>query len=267
MLDSRASGQAESATGKPFAKYWLHNGLTRFNTKKISKSDPEFERIMTSLQLTNLLEQHSPELLRFLILRSHYRSPIDFSDETLQSAKMALNTFYRLLDRLQRSTGTDPYNVSMRIDQMRDTQPEPVAQKFMEDVMDHWVRFLAAMDDDFNVAGAVGVLFDMAGCLNRFLDETRLETHADEKLRAMAQAGGGTFMALARLLGLLIERPATTAFSDDAKTRKLVDLLVEVRKMARQAKQFEISDHVRDQLTALGIVLEDRPDGTQWRLD
>ncbi len=100
--------QSECATGQPFAKYWMHHGLTRFNTKKISKSDPEFEKVMSSLQLSNLLKQHSPELFRFLILQSHYRSPIDFSDETLSSAKTGLNTFYRLFERLQRATRLDP---------------------------------------------------------------------------------------------------------------------------------------------------------------
>jgi len=259
--------QAESATGKQFAKYWLHNGLTRFNTKKISKSDPEFEKIMTSLQLENLLKQHSPELLRFLILQSQYRSPIDFSDETLQSAKTGLSTFYRLLERLQRTTGADPYNVNLQVEQMRDTSPQPVAQKFMEDVMNQKVRFLEAMDDDFNTAGGIGVLFELAGLINRFLDETRLETADDDQLRAMAQSGGGTFVSLARILGLLVERPVAAEFSDDAKTAKLVDLLVEVRQMARNAKQFEIGDHIRDQLAQLDILLEDRPDGTQWRLE
>ncbi|MBN2562864.1 MAG: cysteine--tRNA ligase [Phycisphaerae bacterium] len=259
--------QAESATGKPFAKYWMHNGLTRFNTKKISKSDPEFEKIMTSLQLSNLLSQHSPELLRFLILGSQYRSPIDFSDETLRAAKAGLNTFYRLLDRLQRVTGTDPYNVTMQIEKMRDAELEPVARKFMDEVMTQRVRFLEAMDDDFNTAGAIGVLFEFAGLINRFLDDTRLETKPDDTLRTMAQAGCGTLMTLAHILGLLDERPAITGYGDDAKTGKLVDLLTDVREMARQAKQFEIADHIRGQLSELGIVLEDRPDGTRWRLE
>ena len=259
--------QAESATGKPFAKYWLHNGLTRFNTKKISKSDPEFEKIMTSLQLSNLLAQHSPEFLRFLILSSHYRSPIDFSDQTLQAAKSGLHTLYRLIDRLQRATGTDPYTITLRIEKMRDEELSPVARKFMEEVMAQWVRFLAAMDDDFNTAGAIGILFEMGGTINRFLDESKLETTTDDRLRAMAQAAGGTFVSLARLLGLLLERPAAGGLRDDAKTAKLVELLITVREMARKAKQFAIADHVRNELAALGIVLEDRPDGTQWRIE
>ncbi len=260
--------QAETATGKPFARYWMHNGLTRFNTKKISKSDPEFEKIMTSLQLSNLLAQHSPELLRFLILSSHYRSPIDFSEQTIQAAKSGLNTLYRLMDRLQRLTGTDPYKVTATIEKMRDEQLPPPARKFMEEVMALWVRFLAAMDDDFNTAGAIGVLFETAGALNRFLDESRLEAHrAEEKLRAMIEAGAGTFVSLARLLGLLVERPSPAGVGDDTTASNLVELLVEVRKMARDSKQFALADHVRERLAELNIVLEDRPDGTHWRFE
>jgi cysteinyl-tRNA synthetase len=259
--------QAESATGKPFAKYWMHNGLTRFNTKKISKSDPEFEKIMTSLQLSNLLARHSPELLRFLILSSHYRSPIDFSEVTIQAAKTGLNTLYRLMDRLQRLTGADPYSVTTTVEKLRDEELPPPAGKFMDDAMALWVRFLAAMDDDFNTAGAIGVLFEAAGAINRFLDESRLETHANEKLRAMAQGGGGTFMSLARLLGLLVERPAAARLGDDTTTAKLVDLLVEIRKMARESRQFAIADHVRKRLSDVKVVLEDRPDGTHWRFE
>ncbi len=222
---------------------------------------------MQSLQLTNLLSRHSPELLRFLILQSHYRSPIDFSDETLQSAKTGLNTFYRLLDRLRRTTGSDPYEVSVLIEQMRDTKLEPAVQQFMDDVQSCRLRFLEVMDDDFNTAGAIGVLFEIAGLINRFLDDTGLETRANDPVRAMAQAGGGTFVSFARLLGLFVERPAAAEFGDDAKTAMLVDLLVDVRKMAREARQFGIADHIRDHLSELDIVLEDRPDGTQWRLE
>ncbi|MFQ5429304.1 MAG: cysteine--tRNA ligase [Phycisphaerae bacterium] len=257
--------QAESATGRPFAKYWLHNGLTRFNTKKISKSDPEFERIMASLQLQSLLATHSPELLRFLILQSHYRSPIEFSDEALQSAKTGLNTFYRLLERLERATGADPYQNDVQIEHMREAEPTPTGKTFMNVLMSQSVRFLEAMDDDFNTAGAIGALFEMAGGINRFLDETRLETRSDDYHRSMARAAGGTFVFLARLLGLFEQRPAATGLGDDGLAPKLIDLLVSVRRMARDAKQYAIGDHIRDELAKLGVTLEDRKDGTQWR--
>jgi cysteinyl-tRNA synthetase len=259
--------QAESATDKPFAKYWMHNGLTRFNTKKISKSDPEFQKMMASLQLSKLLAKYSPELLRFLIILSHYRSPIDFSDETIQSAKTGLSTFYRLLERLQRVNGTDPYNVTLQVDRMRDSDAGPEVAKFLEEVLNRRIAFLEAMDDDFNTAGAIGRLFEMAGMINRFIDSSRLEIHAGEQARLISQAAGGTFVTLARLLGLLVERQPQTTFADDTKTGKLIELLVEVRNMARGAKQFEIADRVRNELSDIGVVLEDRPNGTHWRLE
>ncbi|MFQ5412363.1 MAG: cysteine--tRNA ligase [Phycisphaerae bacterium] len=259
--------QAESATRQVFAKYWLHNGLTRFNTKKISKSDPEFEKIMTSLQLTNLLSAHPPELLRFLILQSQYRSPIEFSDESLQSAKTGLSTVYRLFERLERVTGSDPYQNSLQIEKMRDVEVSPPGKAFMEQVMASRVRFLEAMDDDFNTAGAIGVLFELAGMINRFIEETRLETKDEDPFRALTQAAGGTFVFLSRLLGLFVEPPAASDAGDDSLAPKLIDLLVDVRRMSREAKQYTIGDHIRDALSEMGVTLEDRKDGTGWRIE
>lgn len=256
--------QAETDTCKPFAKYWLHNGLTRFNTKKISKSDPEFEKVMQSLQLTNLLATHSPELLRFLILQSHYRSPIEFSDQALAASKTALDSLYRLLERIQRASGADPYEVSKLAEQVKDDGTHPAVAELLGTAIRLQVRFLEAMDDDFNTAGAIGVLFDFAGHVNRFLDATRLETNAIEPLRTALQGATGTFMMLARLLGLLIERPQKRG-GDDGDAQKLMDLFIEVRKMAREAKQFQLADVIRNRLAELGFVLEDGQDGTRWR--
>lgn len=256
--------QAETDTCKPFAKYWLHNGLTRFNTKKISKSDPEFEKVMQSLQLTNLLVTHSPELLRFLILQSHYRSPIEFSDQALAASKTALDSLYRLLERIQRASGADPYEVSKLAEQVKDDGTHPAVAELLGTAIRLQVRFLEAMDDDFNTAGAIGVLFDFAGHVNRFLDATRLETNAVEPLRTALQGATGTFMMLARLLGLLIERLQKRG-GDDGDAQKLMDLFIEVRKMAREAKQFQLADVIRNRLAELGFVLEDGQDGTRWR--
>jgi cysteinyl-tRNA synthetase len=155
----------------------------------------------------------------------------------------------------------------MQIEQMREKDLEPSARKLMEDVMAQRVRFLEAMDDDFNTAGAIGVLFEVAGLTNRFLEATRLETHANDQLRTVAQAAGGSFVSLARMLGLMEDRPVAAGFGSDANTAKLVDLLVEVRRMSREAKQFDIADHIRDGLSNLGIVLEDRTDATEWRIE
>ena len=101
--------QSETCFEKPFAKYWMHNGLTRFNTKKVSKSDPEMAKLMQQLVLTNLLKKHSAELLRFVVLSTHYRRPIEFSDEEIASKRKGLDAFYRLFERIERITGQDPF--------------------------------------------------------------------------------------------------------------------------------------------------------------
>ncbi len=256
--------QAESDTGQIFAKYWMHHGLTRFNTKKISKSDPEFEKVMSSLQISNLLEKHPPELLRFLILQSQYRSQIDFSEQALAASKTALDTFYRLLERVRRTLGVDPYAPALLIEQIRDTTLTPALTEFAKKVMDEQVRFLEAMDDDFNTAGAIGVLFDVANHINRFIDASRLETNPNDQARMVLHAGAGTFVTLSRLLGLLVEKPLPAA-GQDGDCGKLMELLIEVRKMARDARQFQIADRIRTQLADLGFQLEDRQDGTLWR--
>lgn len=258
--------QSETANNKPFAKYWLHNGLTRFNTKKVSKSDPEFEKVMASLQLSNLLATHPPELLRFLIISSHYRSPIDFSDEALAACKSGLSTFHRLMERLERATGVDPYRIEVQIESVREQAVEATMREFVDRIMNLRVRFLEAMDDDFNTAGAIGVLFDTAGAINRFIDASRIETQANETASIIVRAAGGSFTFMANLLGLLTNKP-TAKVHNDSLTPKLVELLIAVRRMSRDAKQFEIGDHIRAEMSKLGITLEDRKDGTQWRIE
>lgn len=257
--------QAEMDTGKPFARYWLHHGLTRFNTKKISKSDPDFEKLMDSLQLSNLLAKHPPELLRFLILQSQYRSPIDFSEEALRSAKTALDTLYRLLERIERSAGVDPYTLKIQAEHVREPNSLPAAEELIQATVRQQVRFLEAMDDDFNTAGAISVLFDIAGLLNKFIDSSRLETKTEDALRKATQGAAGTFMMLARILGLFTEKPRPAGSSSDGEAAGLLDLIIEVRKMSRDAKQFQIADRIREKLTELGFTLEDGQDGTRWR--
>ena len=257
--------QAETDTCKTFARYWMHHGLTRFNTKKISKSDPEFEKLMDSLQLSNLLAKHPPELLRFLILQSQYRSPIDFSDEALRASRTALDTLYRLLERIERATGVDPYTLKLQAEQVREPNLKPAAEELIQAAVRQQVRFLEVMDDDFNTAGAISVLFDFAGVINKFLDTSRLETKSDDQLKSATQGAMGTFMMLARLLGLFVEKPEPRGLGADGDAAGLLDLIIEVRKMSREAKQFQIADRIRDRLTELGFTLEDGQDGTRWR--
>ncbi len=256
--------QSESLTGKPFSKYWVHNGLTRFNTKKISKSDAEMQQAMSELELNNLLRRHPAELLRFLIISSHYRAPIDFSATTLESARKGLDTFYRLFERVKRIAGRSPYDAPIKVEKAREAVTGATSAALVEAVLKDQDRFLEAMDDDFNTAAAIGVLFEMAGKINRFIDQNSLEVRRDEGLAKLVDGAAGTLMHLGRLLGLF-ERPPADAGDDGTTTKGLMELLIDVRAMARQSKQFAIADEIRKRLETLGFTLEDRADGTGWR--
>ena len=259
--------QSEAATGQPYVKYWMHNGLTRFGTKKISKSDAEMRRRMDELILTNLLKKHSGELIRFFILSTHYRRPIEFSDEELAAKRMGLDSFYRLFERIQRATGQDPYDGGERFESNLHKQAEDDRQrKLVKTILDQRLRFIEAMDDDFNTGGAIGVLFEMATAINRYADEEKIEITGHEKSKAMAAGATQTLRSLGAILGLFERKPIGDAESDGL-TDDLMQLLIDTRAEARKAKQYALADLIRDRLDELKITLEDRPDGTTWRRD
>lgn len=232
--------QAETATGKPFAKYWLHNGLTRFNTKKISKSDPEFERIMASLQLSNLLEQHPPELLRFLILQSHYRSPIDFSDGVVHAAASGYDKLCNALAEFKQTAPTGENGAD---------------QSIASEIESYKNRFLEAMDDDFNTASAIATLFEFARFARGVLSKA-----SSQDLEAFQSA----FELLGRdILGLTFTLKRAKQ-DTDGRLAELMQLVINLRNQARKEKDFKAADTIRDQLSQLGVQLEDNPDGTAW---
>jgi len=260
--------QSETCFDQPFVKYWMHNGLTRFNTKKISKSDTEMAKRMDELNLSNLLANYSGELLRFFVLSTHYRRPIEFSDQEMAAKRKGLDSFYRLLERIERITGDDPYAGGHTLEQLKlnDTDRQ---QDFVQQCLNHEARFLETMDDDFNTGGAIGVLFELTTAINRFMDEHRLETAPNERAKQLASAAVQTLRSLAKLLGLFENRVArsgkTGEEADDDMIDRLMRILIEIRAEARKQKQYAIADKVRDLLAQNDLVLEDRPDGTLWR--
>jgi len=256
--------QSECLNGKPFATFWLHHGLTRFNTKKISKSDVEMAQAMSQLVLTHLLDTHGPELLRYVILSSHYRSPLEFGDETIAAARKGLQTFHRLFERIERLTSRSAFDINTRLEQMRSSAAGASAAEFVEQCFSQQLAFLAAMDDDLNTAAAIGVLHEFAGGINRYIETARLELAADEEGRGLAEAGVGSLMALGRLLGLF-EQPPQRMSGGDGLAAGLIELLIDTRRRARELKQYELGDLIRDRLAAMGVVLEDRPGKTEWR--
>src|SRR5687767_6935711 len=161
--------QSESATGQPFAKYWMHNGLTRFNTKKISGSDAATEegrKVLASVSAKKLIGDYGPDLLRYLLLSTHYRSPIDFREEVVAAARKGLSTFSRLIERVERLLG-EPLNEKVpTMDQAAGGLYESEHGDFARSVLAYKMKFLEMMDDDFNTAGGIAALHEMAGAVN-----------------------------------------------------------------------------------------------------
>ncbi|MBI1886301.1 MAG: cysteine--tRNA ligase [Chloroflexi bacterium] len=216
--------QSEAHTGvRPFVRFWVHNGLMRL---------PESEEKMTRhlgnlIPIDEVLQRWGSDALRIFVLGSHYRSPLTHSEEALQAASRAAERL-RLAAALE-GGGNEPA-----------VDPEPF----------RW-RFVEAMDDDLNSAGALAALFDLAREINRGRDQGRRTDDAQAALRE-----------LSGLLGLTLEEPAGP---DRAGAGPFVDLLVELRDRLRAEKLYELADDIRARLADLGIALEDAEGGTRWR--
>ena len=258
--------QSECATGKPFARYWLHNGLTRVRTKaggaaKMSKS------LGNVMDLADLLGRYDPEVIRLFVLSTHYRRPIDFSAEALDATARGMETFVRLFERLGRFAEGDLFEQGSRLERLVDLAGDSEPQReFIQRMLDTRLKVLESMDDDFNTAAAIGVLYEQAGEINRFVDRFRLDTTSDDAGRQIAVAAGRSLIGSARIIGLFERSPlARRAPQTDARVDELMQLLIDLRAEARKQKNFPLADAIRQKLGALGITLDDRPDGTTWR--
>ena len=215
--------QSEGASHHPFVNYWMHNGFVRVDNEKMSKSLGNF------FTIRDVLKSYDAEVLRFFIIRSHYRSPLNYSDAHLDDAKNALTRLYTALK-----------DVDVK-DQAVDWDSE------------YAKRFASAMNDDFNTPEAVAVLFELANEVNR--------THLAEL--------GSQLKALAGVLGLLERDPRQFLQGDgavDEGEEKWIESQIQARIDAKKAKNFAEADKIRSELLEKGIVLEDKPGGlTEWR--
>jgi len=253
--------QSECATGKPFARYWMHNGLMQMTGDKMSKSKGNL------VTITELLNRYEPETIRFFLLATHYRRPIDFSDEHIQEVGRGLDRFYRYFERYERTSGESVYALPAS-ERKSDAPLAGKPESFFAELEGHRARFLEAMDDDFNTGAAVGVLYDLLGSLNAFVETNQMDTQGkgDGTLQGALRRGTLLVRELAGILGVFRRPREQRGAIEGELTAPLLDLLVALRGEARQQRNFAMADHVRDGLARLGVTLEDRADGTVWRI-
>ena len=223
--------QSEAFTGKPFAKYWMHNGYINIDNEKMSKSLGNF------VLVKDILEHHDPQVLRFFMLSVHYRHPINYNEELLGNAKTALDrlktSYQNLKHRMETATNLTDNN-----------------EEWLNKIAGLQKQFETEMDDDFNTANAISVLFELSRQANYYLMETH--THTDVLL-----AFTGLFEKLFGVLGL--------SLSEAELLDEEIEKLIEERNQARKDRNFQRSDEIRDELKTMGITLEDTPQGTRWR--
>lgn len=259
--------QSETATAKPMVKFWMHNGLTRVKTKAAS-GEWKTEKMSKSLgnvkELSGLLEELGGPLVRFFLLSTHYRRPIDFSDDSVEAVQKGMMSLYRLLERVERLSGEDVFKAKSQIIQDGAIATEEAGHVLVEELKRAQERYVEALDDDFNTAGAIAVLHDVCGMINRYIDEQKLEAQADAEALVAAVDGARLLTDLGQILGLLVG-PIKSEAGGDELTEQLMNVLIELRAEARKDKNFALADAIRDKLGALDIELEDRQGGTGWK--
>ncbi len=279
--------QSECCTGQPYVRYWMHNGLMqsggagKVGGAHSAAGDTPTEELSADEQVANKLAgsagaesikaavfpHHPPETVRFFLLGTHYRSPIDFSMERIAEVGKGLDQFYRLFETYERITGKSFYDLEAPKTRETTTKIEGDGA-LLGQLAGFRDRFLAAMDDDFNTGGAIGVLFELRKAVGSFVAKSKLDSgEKDEAALAELETAMTLLKELAGVIGVFgkpVEKPGASN-GDDAFTGELMDLILEVRQIARKAKNFDIADTIRDRLGALEVTLEDRAEGTEWR--
>lgn len=223
--------QSEALTGKPFAKYWLHNGYLNINNEKMSKSLGNF------VLVHDIIRQIDPQVLRFFMLSVHYRNPINYSEELLENAKKGLErlktSYFNLKHRLQSSTN------------LTDDDEQWLAR-----IQEQHKAFIREMDDDFNTANGIAVLFELAKQANLYLHE---KNTSERVIHAFLRE----FEQLLGVLGITLQ--------EEELLDEEIEALIQKRNEARKNRNFALADQIRDELRAKNIILEDTPQGTRWK--
>ena len=239
--------QSEAAFGKTFVRYWIHNGFVNINQEKMSKSLGNF------IVLKEIIKHYHPEALRLFLLSKHYRSPVDFTDNAMNEAVAGLDKVYALLERIEKQFGS----VSDK-----DKTRNPTVFRG---------QFCRAMDDDFNTALGIATLFEVVRNMNRLLDENKnsFSQDAEDKVRS----GRADILKMGAILGILNESPEdyfakkrTTGLEKKSIDSEMIDKMINERTEARKTKNWARADQIRKQLSEMNIIIEDRPEGTIWKM-
>jgi len=246
--------QSICANGGDFARYWVHNGFVTVESEKMSKSLGNF------LTIRDALKTYHPEVLRLFLISKQYRSPLDFSKNDVLGLQSGLVRIYRTIQRLEEITG--PNELTSHGEAKTFLAGDFSESSFM-------ARFIDMMDDDLNTSGAIGLVFDKVRDMNRVMDS--FHDRADEKTLIRLKSDRDQLNLIGRVLGLFQERPGTffeqlADISEDIDDSQIEDLIKE-RSDARAEKNWAKSDEIRDTLRKMGVILEDGPEGTTWRLD
>ncbi|MEX1298360.1 MAG: cysteine--tRNA ligase [Desulfotignum sp.] len=234
--------QSEALFGTRFVKYWIHNGFVDINHEKMSKSLGNFTMIK------DVLERYSPEVIRLFLLSKHYRSPIDYSEQSMHEVNMGLDRIYGFLERLENEG----------------IQPDASGNGPL------WQAFTDAMNDDFNSARALAAVFETVKKGNKMLDQA--PEQPDKALISELTQVQNDMADIAGILGIFLETPSAwfaakkdKGVADMAVDPAIVEALIAERTQARKDRDFARADEIRDQLQQMNIVLEDGPSGTSWR--
>lgn len=225
--------QSEARTGKPFANYWMHSAYLNINNKKMSKSLNNF------FTTREILENYEAEVVRLFMLSAHYRTPLNFSQELLDSAKSSNERLYNAIGNLESLLG------EIKSEELAENE-----KAYIETLNSYKTKFIEKMDDDFNTADAISVIFDLVKSINTNVNASSSRKLVEYSLNLIRELG--------KPLGILQK---STAYDLDAE----IEALVQKRQQARKDKNWTLSDQIRDELKSRGIVLEDTPQGVRWK--
>lgn len=235
--------QAEALTGQPFARYWMHNGFITVNNEKMSKSLGNF------FILRDILDKYPADIVRFYLIATHYRSPLDFDDTKLEEARKALGRLKTTLLLAEEVVGNEEFNINN----------SQLDNKLTDLIEEYRQEFIQAMDDDFNTAKAIGYLFEIAHVLNSYIANVE---RSDLQGRATVKYGEQVLKELGGILGIFM-----TEDKSNDKVEAILDVYLSLRQNLRKQKDFAKADEIRDFLNEQNLVIEDTSQGSRIKYE